>query len=159
MIRTKVTRTLALTGLVPAGKLGHSYGALLAVVALCMATAAWSQTPPTFKGGRVPPNVFTGVRQPTPAAVTPASAQYRFVNIGVPGSTGAYTYGINNAGLVTGFYSDASFHYHGFVRQNGTLQCTRLCIPCGAAPYRLILRILSGRLRGPEVNNVGAKRR
>jgi probable HAF family extracellular repeat protein len=120
MIRTKVTRTLALTGLVPAGKLGHSYGALLTVVALCMATAAWSQTPPTFKGGRVPPNVFTGVRQPTPAAVTPASAQYRFVSIGIPGSTGAYPYGINNAGLVTGFYSDASFNYHGFVWQNGT---------------------------------------
>src|SRR5580704_12675749 len=121
MIRTKVTRTSPLAGLVPAGRLCHSYCDLLPVLVLCVATAAWSQTAPVFRGSRVPPNVPGGVQQSTPAAATPASAQYRFVTIGIPGSTGAFPYGINDAGVVTGLYNDANNNSNGFVWQNGTL--------------------------------------
>ena len=121
MIRTKVTRTLALAELVPAGKPGHSYCGLLPVLALCAATAAWSQTAPVLRGSRVLPGVPNGVQQATPAAETLAGAQYRFVSIGIPGSTGAYAYGIDDAGLVAGLYDDASDNINGFVWQNGTL--------------------------------------
>jgi uncharacterized membrane protein len=57
-----------------------------------------------------------------PAADTPASAQYKFITIGVPGSNSAWAWGINNAGLVTGNYQDASSIWHGFVLQNGAFQ-------------------------------------
>jgi len=121
MIRTKVTRTLALAGLIPTGKSGHSYCGILPLLALCVAAAAWSQTAPVFRGSRVPPNVPSGVQQPTPAAATQANAQYRFVSIVIPGSTGAYAYGIDDAGRVVGLYDDASNNTNGFVWQNGTL--------------------------------------
>jgi uncharacterized repeat protein (TIGR03803 family) len=39
MIRTKVTRTVALAGFAPAGKLSHLFAGLLPVLALCAATA------------------------------------------------------------------------------------------------------------------------
>ncbi len=90
---TKVSRTLALAGPRPAGKLGWSYCVLLA---LC-------------------------VQQAKPAAI-PALAQYRFLKIHIPNSTAAYANGVNNAGLVTGWYTDASNATHGFTWQNGTLQ-------------------------------------
>ncbi len=127
MIRTKSTRTLALAGFVPAGKLVHSYCCLLPL-ALCVATAAWSQTPSGLRN-RVPPNPLSGVQQATPAAATPASAEYRFVSIEILGATGTspgglyggFAYGIDNAGVVTGLYNDASNNSHGFVWYNGTL--------------------------------------
>jgi len=126
MIRTKVTRTLALAGFVPAGKLGYSYRVLLPVLALCVATAAWSQTAPGFRGGRVPPNVPRGVQQPKPAPTTPAraqtSAQYRFVSISIPGSTDAFPFGINKAGAASGWYVDTGNITNGFVWRNGILR-------------------------------------
>jgi hypothetical protein len=112
MSRTKSIRTLALAGFVSADKLSHSYRSLLPVLALCLASAAWSQYAPGFRGG--------SVQQGTPAPATPASAQYRFVSIAIPGSTGTYSFGINNAGVVTGSYNDASNNSNGFVWQNGT---------------------------------------
>lgn len=109
MIRTESTQTLAPTGHVPAGKLVQSYRSLLPLLALCAATAAWSQT-----------------AQPTPAA-TPASAQYRLISIEIPGGNatgysgeGGWC-GINDAEAVTGTYRDASNNSHGFMWRNGTL--------------------------------------
>jgi len=120
MIRTKSTQSWAPAGSFPAGKLGQLYRSLLPVSALCVATVAWSQTAPGFRE--------TGVQQAKPAATNPASAQYRFVSIEIPGATGlgpwgggANAWGINNAGLVTGFYSDSSNASHGFVWRNGTV--------------------------------------
>lgn len=121
MNATKVTRTLALAGLVPAGKLGCSYRVLLPVLALCVATAALSQPPRILRGPGVPPNRLGRVQQAKPAAV-PAFAPYRFLTIDIPNSTGAVANGINNAGLVTGWYTDASYTAHGFTWQDGTLQ-------------------------------------
>jgi len=110
MIRTKSTRMFAMAGPVPAGKLDHLHRSLLPALALCVATAAWSQTVPGVGG----------VQQATPAAAS-AIAHYRFVSINIPGSTGAYTFGINNSRVVTGAYSDASNATNGFVWRNGRL--------------------------------------
>jgi probable HAF family extracellular repeat protein len=124
MIPTKVTRTLALAGFTPAGKLSHSYHSLLPVLALSLATAAWSQSTLVPKGPHRPLSMSGVTPSAKPAADTPASAQYKFITIGVPGSANAQAYSINNALLVSGFYEDASSSsvYHGFVWQNGVLQ-------------------------------------
>src|ERR1039457_1950030 len=122
MNATKVTRTLALAGVVPAGKLGCSYGVLLPVLALCVATAAWSQPPRLLTGPGVPPNVPGGVQQAKPAAAIPALAQYRFLTIDIPNSTAAQANGINNLGLVAGSYLDTNYNAHGFTWQDGPVQ-------------------------------------
>ena len=124
MSPTKVTRTLTLAGFVPAGKLSHSYRSLLPLLALCLATAAWSQTrsgPNERHGPLTKPDRVNTAR---PAADTQASSQYRFITIGVSGSPSAWAWGINSARLVTGNYQDASSSsvWHGFVWQGGTLQ-------------------------------------
>jgi len=123
MIETKVAQTLTLSGVVAAGKLNYLCRSLLPLLALCSAGLAWSQSVP--RGARVPPDVFTrissGVQQASPEAATSASSQYRFVSIDIPGSTGAYPYGITNAGLVTGSYVDASNNSHGLVWRDGKL--------------------------------------
>ena len=124
MTPTIVTRTLALAGFISAGKLSHSYRSLLPVLALCLATTAWSQG---ILGPKAPhrSSIMSGVSTSTkPAAETPASAQYKFVTIGVPGSANAQAAGINNAGLVSGYYEDVSSSSinHGFVWQNGAFQ-------------------------------------
>ena len=124
MISTKVARTLALAGFVPVGKLSYSYRGLLPLLALCLATAAWSQSTLGLRGPHRPSIMPDIVPSTRPAADTPASAHYRFITIGVPGSPNAQAWGINNARLVTGYYQDASSSsiYHGFVWQNGALQ-------------------------------------
>ena len=128
MIRTKSTQTLALAGFVPAGKLSHSYGSLLPVLALCVASTAWSQPEPPFNGRRVPPNAPRGIREATPAAATQASAQYRFITIETPNAISCATnyycnaaFGVSNARLVTGEYTDSSNLFQGFAWQNGVL--------------------------------------
>jgi uncharacterized membrane protein len=118
MIQTKITRTLTLAGLVPAGKLSYLYGSLLPVLALCLATAAWSQTSAGLRGRGIP----GAVPPAKPAAATPASAQYDFIKIEIPGSTGAYAYNINDGRLVTGDYFDASGNGHGFLWHDGNVE-------------------------------------
>jgi len=78
------------------------YRSLLPALALCAASAAWSQTA--------------------------ARAQYRFISIEIPGATGnslfgpgTFAWGIDNDRVVSGFYSDASNASHGFVWRNGTV--------------------------------------
>lgn len=122
MTQTKVARTSALVGPVPAGKPNHSYRSLLPLLALCLATAAWSQTALGPRGPHRPVGLSGARPSAQPAADTPAGAQYQFVTIGVPGSDNAQAWGINNARLVTGWYLDSSSNAHGFVWQNGALQ-------------------------------------
>jgi hypothetical protein len=121
MIRTKLARTLTLAGFVPAGKLSHSYRSLLPLLALCLATAAWSQTalgPRGLHRRSLAPGAIPSAK---PSAEAPASSQYHFITIGIPGSTYAEAF-INDARLVAGLYKDASSVYHGFVWQSGTFQ-------------------------------------
>jgi len=122
MIRTKVTRTSALTRFVPAGKLSHAHRSFLPMLALCLATAAWSQSTPGPKGLHRPavmPGAIPGAKL---TADAPASAQYRFITLDVPPSSFTQAAGINNARLVSGFYEDASDTLHGFIWQNGAFQ-------------------------------------
>lgn len=121
MIETKITRVLALAGFVPAGNLSHLYRALLPLLALCVATVAWSQTSPGLRGRGLLPRVATG--QPaTPESATPANAQYQFITIQVPESAGAYAFNVNDGRLVTGDYVDASGNWHGFVWHDGSVE-------------------------------------
>jgi len=119
MFQAKITRKLALAGLVPAGKINHSYRSLLPVLALCLATSAWSQSTLGTKGPHRP-SMMSGVTSPAkPAADTPASAQYRLITLDVPPSSSTQAAGINNDRLVSGFYEDASGTLHGFLWQDG----------------------------------------
>lgn len=59
---------------------------------------------------------FAGNASPPPATQT----QYRFTIINITGAVVPYTYGINDEGVVSGFYSDSSDNFHGFLWQNGT---------------------------------------
>lgn len=129
MTQTKITQTLALAGSVPAGKLSPSNRSLPLVLALCFASAAWSQTVPGTRGARVPLNRPGGAQSATPAAATPANSRYRFVTIEIPSATATcgyhyfceYAGGVNDARLVTGQYQTGS-DYHAFAWQNGILQ-------------------------------------
>jgi hypothetical protein len=123
MTETKATQAFALAGRVPACKLSHSYRSLPAL-AVCLATAAWGQTPFGLTGPHRPGMMSSTAASAKPPADTPASAQYRFITIGVPGSPDAQAAGINNDGLVSGWYQDASSSsvYHGFVWQAGVFQ-------------------------------------
>ena len=137
MIRKKITRTLTLTGLVTVGKLSHSYRSLLPVLALCLATAAWSQTRLGLKGPHRAGTIRGVIPSTQPAEDAPASARYRFITIGAPASGNTQAAGINNARLVTGFYEDASSNHHGFVWQAGTLQT----VDYPGAVYTLLLAV------------------
>jgi hypothetical protein len=55
-------------------------------------------------------------------AATLATAYYSFVLINVPNAAFVQPNAINAAGLVAGYYFDASYNSHGFIWQNGTLQ-------------------------------------
>jgi len=57
----------------------------------------------------------------TPAALPDTSGHYRFLTIDVGGSAGTSAYGINNEGLVSGFYLDQSSNLHGFLWREGAL--------------------------------------
>jgi len=122
MHTTSIDRTLTQAGFAPAGKLSHMYCSFLPVLALLVATSAWSQTATIFKGPRRPLNMSMAATSANPAADTPASAHYKFITIVAPNSPYAVASGINNAGLLTGYYLDSSSNYHGFVWQNGTFQ-------------------------------------
>jgi len=117
MDTTKVTRTPTPAGFAPVGKLSHLNCGLLPVLVLSVGAAAWSQTAP-----HRPPVMSMAAPSAKPAAATAASAHYKFITIGPPDSPYAVADGINNAGLVTGYYEDSSSVFHGFVWQNGVFK-------------------------------------
>jgi probable HAF family extracellular repeat protein len=128
MIQTEVTRTFTRAGLALAGKLGYVTRELVPVAAAAVVLAASASQ--LAYGQEVPPGPCRGAKcqmgpdRPlhAPMADTPASAQYKFITIGVPGSANAQAWGINNARLVTGYYVDANSVSHGFVWQAGAFQ-------------------------------------
>ncbi len=118
MTRTTVTRKLALAGFVPAGKISHSHFSLLPVLAIWLVTAAWSQNTLGVRGPRIVPGAGPLAK---PAPATPATAEYDFITIKIPGSTGANAFNINDGRLVTGDYLDASGNWHGFLWLDGSV--------------------------------------
>lgn len=122
MYATSINGTLTLAGFAPAGKLSHAYCGLLPVLALLVATPGWSQSTPIFRGSHPSLNMQMAASSAEPAADTPASAHYRFLTIGPVDAQNVYAEGIDNAGLVTGFYEDASSNYHGFVWHDGVFK-------------------------------------
>ena len=122
MHTTSINRTLMPAGFTLAGKLSHWYCGLLPGLALLVTTSAWTQTSTSFIGPHRLPKMSMASAPASPAANTPASDHYRFVTITAPDSPYAVANGINNAGVVTGYYLDSNSNYHGFVWQNGALQ-------------------------------------
>lgn len=64
---------------------------------------------------------LVATQQGTPAALPDNSGHYRFLTIDVPGSAGTSAYGLNNEGLVSGFYFDQSSNLHGFLWRDDNL--------------------------------------
>jgi hypothetical protein len=101
--------------------IGRSRTGFLALLALLIVSVAWAQNHgPTGGPGRLP-HAFSAISPAKPAA-HPASDQYDFFAIGPADSPYSVADGINNARLVTGYYQDPSFNYHGFVWENGNFQ-------------------------------------
>src|SRR5580658_5745901 len=55
---------------------------------------------------------------PAPASAAPAPGQY--TTIDVPGAASTVVVGVNDSGLVSGFYFDSSGNEHGFIDRNGS---------------------------------------
>jgi uncharacterized membrane protein len=127
MYRTRIAQKMADAGLVHTNSFRNSYE-ILPALALCLLTTAWSQTTLSLRAPHVLPNregaaQQTGAAQQAgSAAVTSASARYRFITIDVPGSTVVNAFQINNLNVVTGDYLDGGSNWHGFVWWNGILR-------------------------------------
>ena len=52
------------------------------------------------------------------AVGAPARAGYTFTPVTIPGSVDTEVYGINNAGVASGYYYDGT-NFHGFLAANG----------------------------------------
>lgn len=52
---------------------------------------------------------------------TTPTLSFRFKTFNVPGALESSAFGINNAGVVVGYYTDASRLKHGYIAQSGTL--------------------------------------
>jgi probable HAF family extracellular repeat protein len=117
--------------------IGGAYRAMLSLSILFWAGGAFSQIPRSLAG--VPTNIHpdaraqlqqrAGLAANAAAAIpvdklaaTLATANYSFVIINVPSSTFVQPNAINDAGVVAGYYDDASYNSHGFIWQDGTLQ-------------------------------------
>ena len=65
-----------------------------------------------------------------PAVASAAAAPGRYTTIDVPGAAATTAVGVNDSGVVSGFYTDSSGNDHGFLDRNGTF--TTIDVP-GAA--------------------------
>jgi hypothetical protein len=64
---------------------------------------------------------LNAVQQATVATATPENAAYQFVTIDIPGTTYTQAYGVNDVGLVSGFYLDANGSFNGFLWRDGKM--------------------------------------
>lgn len=108
-----------------AGKFSSAYVRFIPVLALGVATVAWSQTVSDLRGpGPRPPSVSIAPLLANSSTDVPASDQhgYEFITLEIKGSPNAVANGINDDGLVTGYYQDSASTYHGFVWRDGAFE-------------------------------------
>jgi len=118
----KVTQPQAPREFAPAGKIRDIYRGFQLVLAMSIATTVWSQTAPDFRqANRRPPDRTLVAPLASPTANAHVCADYKFIKIDADGSTNAVADGINDQGLVSGYYEDSSSIYHGFVWRDGVL--------------------------------------
>ena len=55
-----------------------------------------------------------------PASASAAAAPGRYTTIDVPGAADTVAVGVNDSGVVSGFYTDSSGSNHGFIDRDGT---------------------------------------
>jgi probable HAF family extracellular repeat protein len=120
---TGIPRTAERAGIVVSAR---SLALVLAFCALAMlvATPGWSQTAPVIEGPHRLPHASPNARRAEPEvdavrAEKPAALHYKFITIGPESSPYAVAGGINNDGLVVGYYEDTNSVFHGFVWEDG----------------------------------------
>jgi hypothetical protein len=93
------------------------------IVVLAVASGAAMLTPVVSRASHPPiiPSVAHTVRTAQPIVDPSGTAHYQFTTIDAPGTSDTEAYGINNTGLVSGFYVVNGIG-HGFLWQNGALQ-------------------------------------
>ena len=111
------------------GEISLPVRSLMLVLSICAlavfaAMPGWSQTPPVLQGPHRLPHASLIAPSADPATDQqqddpPVALHYKFLTIGPESSPYAVADGINNAGLVTGYYEDTNSVFHGFVWQNG----------------------------------------
>ena len=122
MQRTNLAQTQKPLEFASACKLGFIYQAPPLLLALFIATTAWGQTAPDFRGSHRPrPSLSMESQVATSAANAQAGTDYKFIAIDVNGSMNAVADGINNDGLVSGYYEDSNAAFHGFLWQDGAV--------------------------------------
>jgi len=122
MQATKVAQPQAALEFAPVGRVPRIYRGIQLLLALSIATTVWSQTAPEFRqANRRPPNRSLAAPLASSAATSQDCADYNFITLDVYGSTNAVADGINDDGLVSGYYEDSSSVYHGFVWRDGVL--------------------------------------
>jgi len=104
----------------------HSLTVVFTLCALAMSAAmpGRSQTSPVIEGPHRLPHASPIEPSAKPAAdearaADLAALHYKFITIGPESSPYAVADGINNSGLVTGYYEDADSVFHGFVWHDG----------------------------------------
>lgn len=151
MNTTEISRNTSLIVL-QRGRFAYVYILVLAIVAVAVPAWSQAQgdhtvtqAAPIMQDGmqhpepaRIPPNLQNGVYpgQSTPRAQKGSTAaaevkattsippfgNYSFVTVAIPNATYVQPNGVNNAGVVTGYYDDANYNTHGFIWKNGTAQ-------------------------------------
>lgn len=150
MNTTEISQKIPLLTFLTRGRLAYLYMVALPILVLAgpswsqaQSGHVATQTGPIIQDGiqqtepgRIPPNLQNGVHpgQPSPSAqrrtaaaaqmqattATPPFGKYSFVTISIPNATNVQPNGVNDSGLVTGYFSDANYNTHGFIWKNGT---------------------------------------
>ncbi|HTW02056.1 MAG TPA: hypothetical protein VMF87_17285, partial [Streptosporangiaceae bacterium] len=87
------------------------------------------------------------------AAATRAAAPGQYTTIDVPGAPSTVAVGVNDLGVVSGFYFDAAGNQHGFLYRDGTF--TTVDVP-GAADTLLTVTNDLGTAVGYSIDSSGA---
>lgn len=125
-------------------------------VGLSISAASWSQTAPDFREThrKAPSLPLVAASAAGPSLSATADPHYTFSSIEIHGSTNAVADGINDDGLVSSYYQDASSVYHGFLWRDGGGGFTRVDYP-GAAYSKLYSLNNAGDVIGLYGNSAG----
>ncbi len=139
----KVIPVTSTSELAEIARVGRAFQTMLSMLVLIWAGGAWCQIPRSLAGvakevpgqthatpaserarqqqrAQMAVNAATANAVDTVAAAL-ATANYSFVIINVPNAAFVQPNAVNDAGVVAGYYDDASYNSHGFIWQDGTV--------------------------------------
>jgi len=79
-----------------------------------------------------------------PAAASAAAAPGQYTTIDVPGATTTLAVGVNDLGVVSGFYADGNGNDHGFLDRDGTF--TTINVPGAAGTVLTVVNDLADKI-------------